>query len=300
MLSHTYTALKILVTDGPAKLLRIISNKYFNLIYSRGLLNGATRPLAISGLIALEQLHLLLSEQAIATPVETGWQIRDVRTFRLNREIPHLFENFVETHHGSRRHIEILSDRYQDAGFVEIEPDDTVIDVGAYVGTFTQYAVERGASCVVAVDPSAQVYDSLYTNTEEYGNVTVIPKAAWSERDTIDLQLSLHPHQNSVIEPDEFDLEETIKVDADTVPNIAQDVGISEIDFLKIEAEGVEPEILLATLADEITVEKIVINAGYERYGESTAERVTDLLDRYDYQWQIDEQTMNVFARRCQ
>lgn len=246
-------------------------------------ITGPIRCLTIPPYVLLSEAQLILEEHAIALPTrEYDWQLLSLPTLRRARKI-HSLALIEGTRHGSSTHRRIMADIYTYEGFVKVQNGDTVVDTGAYVGGFSAYAAER-ADAVLAVEPNAQVSDVLEWNLKGTDTVTVVPKAGWKEPAQLEINTSLHQFENSVIEPDDYETGESFEVAADTIPNIVREEGHERIDFLKIEAEGVECEILDGALADGMDIERIAVDASPERNQENMVEEVTRILESYDYE----------------
>jgi len=247
----------------------------------------------------MNEIHLLLDETAVAYPTRNKcWKIFDVLKLTTIREIPALSDLTVSgTRHGSRKHI-IEMGEYTNNEFADIEQGDIVVDVGAFIGSFTMYAIENGAEQVVAIDPNASLSGILSRNMSECESVTVVPKAAWNTTDVLEINQSLYPTENSVLSPDNSPLKESFSVQADTVPNIVRDSGFNRIDYLKVEAEGVEPEILEGALADDMPIDRIGVNTGAERYGEPVTDEVVEILEDHGYEYDIGDQTATVYGKQ--
>ena len=104
---------------------------------------------------------------------------------------------------------------------VGIMPGDIVVDCGASIGIFTRYALSRGAGKVVSVEADTNVYEYLVKNTEGHNAV------------------ALHG---------------TVGGDW-TIESIMSAGGLNRIDFLKIDIEGWEFD-LLSKISDE-TLSKV-------------------------------------------
>lgn len=237
----------------------------------------------------LEEIHLLFDEGSLAYPLRNGgWQIIKLSDFSLGRQIPVITRSVKDTRHGSPKHTKLMEDIYSFDGFVTVEQDDIVVDVGAYIGTLSFCFAEK-SSIFISIDPIATVRDELKYNTQSFPNVITVPKAAWTEKTELEINQSSLPNENSVLQPDQRDSNSSFTVDADTVPNIVRNLGIEHIDYLKIEAEGVEMEILEAALADEIEIEKVAVDASPERDGNNTVEEISNIFEKYGYEWRINE-----------
>ena len=246
-------------------------------------ITGPIRYLTIPPYVLLSEVQLGLEEHAIALPTgERDWQLLSLPTLRRTRKI-HSLALIEGTRHGSRTHQRIMADIYTYDGFVKVQESDVVVDTGAYVGGFSVYAAER-ADAVLAVEPNAKVSDVLSWNLDGKDPVTVVPKAGWKEPARLEINTSLHQFENSVLEPDDYETGESFEVVADTIPNIVREEGHEAIDFLKVEAEGVECEILKGALADGMEIERIAVDASPERNQDDTVDEVTRILESYDYE----------------
>lgn len=248
-------------------------------------------------LLVFWEFTLLITISAIVVPTVHGWVVVEL-SGRRRTHVPVIWD----AKKGAREQLQRMEDIYTSDGFVEIEENDVVVDVGAYVGTFTQVAA-RDASRVIAVDPFSLIDNSLVRNTRSLENVVVVPKGAWHSSGSMNMNLSLFPNDNSLIEPDEYNLGFSVRVEVSTVQDIAKVHEISEIDFLKVEAEGVEPEVLEGALSGDATgVDKVVVNCAAERDGESPTEDVIALLKRHGYVVRVERAEMwdaeMVYARR--
>lgn len=238
-------------------------------------------------LFPLYQLYLICEEGAIAYPATgKGWQILHLRGVEKGRRLPSL-HLMADTRHGSENHKEMMRRLYTCPELVEVESGDTVVDVGAYVGGFS-LAFADVADYVIAIEPNAAFDDILQYNTIQKENVKVAPYAAWSEEKIVEMNQSKFPNENSLLDVDAGAINKSVYVDADTVPNIVRMFDIDKIDFLKIEAEGVEPEILKGVLSDDMPVAKIAVDASAERNADDCVTEIIDLFERYGYEWSIN------------
>lgn len=237
----------------------------------------------------LEEIHLLLDERAFAYPLRGGnWQVIQLPSFSFDRRIPVLTRSIRNTRHGSPKHTELMEEIYSFEGFVTVEQNDIVVDVGAFVGTFSFCFADR-ADTLISIEPNASTNNILNYNLRSYSNVIVVPKAAWQEQTELEIHQSALPNENSVLTPDQKQLDKSFYVDADTVPGLVRNYGVDHIDYLKIEAEGAEPEILEGALADGMMIEKIAVDASAERDGNNIIDKIGAILDSYGYEWRVKE-----------
>jgi len=138
--------------------------------------------------------------------------------------------------------MEVLQDEIYEK-YYSPQNGDTVIDVGAYVGMFTVKASlqvgKKGR--VIAIEPASSNIRYLVRNTSSFENVIVVPLAAGSSSGDGNLTLSWATPCHTLI-PHSGNRTETIKID--TLDNIVSNLRIEKVEFIKIDAEGWELEIL--------------------------------------------------------
>jgi FkbM family methyltransferase len=142
---------------------------------------------------------------------------------------------------------EIFNEQVYDQ-FFTVEPGDVVIDVGAHVGAFTLKAAratsEKGR--VVAIEPEPTNLNLLHQNilNNGFSNITVVDKACTSHRGQAKLYLAPLSCAASLVNPLLVSSGKHVEVRADTLDNIVSDLALSHVNFIKIDAEGSELEIL--------------------------------------------------------
>lgn len=173
--------------------------------------------------------------------------------------------------------ISCIHDKYSNEQ-VFVERGDVVFDVGAFVGSFTM-SVADTASHVYAFEPNVTTKKFLDLNTCDFSNVETFGVGIWEEDGCVQLNLGLDPTNDSLLTPDDgFKGDREIKVKR--IDTICNKLNIDKVDFMKIDAEGVEPEVLES--AGEIDVKKLAIDCGREREGEMSMSDVKMLLDGYE------------------
>lgn len=185
-------------------------------------------------------------------------------------------------------------ERYQLPGFVEVEADDVVVDIGAFIGEFARHAA-ADAGRVIAVEPGPETTPVLVRNLAQYPGASSVQRPVWNEESVIDMKLGDDPTENSVFGPDTSSHAETLPMAATTVESLTEKHGIEQIDFLKIEAEGAEPEVLDGL--GDCRPNKIAVNCDPERDGESPIETVIKQLQKLGYT--VKERDTTVYGRWC-
>ncbi|MCL4794582.1 MAG: FkbM family methyltransferase [Bryobacteraceae bacterium] len=140
-----------------------------------------------------------------------------------------------------------METRIYGSGAHYVQPGDTVLDCGANVGTFARFALEAGAGKVVAIEPSPENLECLRRNFKseiEGGRVVVVAKGVWHRQDT--LELLVDPDNRAA---DSFVMEReastgAVRVPLVTIDQLAEDLALARVDFIKMDIEGAETNAL--------------------------------------------------------
>lgn len=133
--------------------------------------------------------------------------------------------------------------RANDAG---VRRGDIVLDCGANVGTFTRAALRQGASLVVAFDIDPRNIESLsatFAAEIAAGTVIVVPKGVWHREDTLEAKFYSNTNLNTVTMESRIETAQKpkiVKVPLTTIDTVVRDLGLTRVDFIKMDVEGAE------------------------------------------------------------
>jgi FkbM family methyltransferase len=130
----------------------------------------------------------------------------------------------------------------------EIKPDMIVIDVGANVGVYTFSAAQRVGKngTVLAVEPFSGCVECL-EETRRINNldwVKICAGAAGDSNKTVKLSLHQASELNEIIKDDASIQGQYQEVQCFTLDSLVEKYNLSTVDWLKIDAEGNEIEVL--------------------------------------------------------
>ncbi len=146
-------------------------------------------------------------------------------------------------------------DYYRQYGKLEIKPGDTVVDLGANVGSFSILAGMEGAETIVAVEAHPETIALFEKNVERNNQyfknpVTLFRGAVMGKpQEEVPFYLcndpkgsgshtaTLHPNNK----PDNF---KHLTVKAFSLDQIIEMAKLNRIDFLKVDIEGAEYEVI--------------------------------------------------------
>jgi FkbM family methyltransferase len=121
---------------------------------------------------------------------------------------------------------------------------DTVVDIGAAFGLYTLHASKRVGinGRVISIEPDYQNFSLLNRNisVNNLGNVKSLQIPAYSNK--MDLKL----YSNYTVKPERAGMyvHEFQLVKGDTLDNILEEEGIKNVNWLKIDVDGAEVEVL--------------------------------------------------------
>lgn len=138
-----------------------------------------------------------------------------------------------------------------------IEEGDIVLDVGSAIGCVTLLASKK-ASVVIAVEPNPEYFYPLKERVLEsnINNIVFINKATWNEQWF--KEFNIRGYGSSIANM-------SITVETDTIDNIISGLGITHVDFMKMDIEGAEIESLLGAVNTLDNTRKIVVSAYHYR-----------------------------------
>lgn len=115
-----------------------------------------------------------------------------------------------------------------------------IIDVGANIGDYSKLLLENTDSRIYAIEPNPHAFKKLSELPERVTKIScaVADKASEAElhfNSTLDEQASLAPIKATG---------EKVKVRVKTLSDIAKEYSLNNIDFIKIDTEGYEKEVL--------------------------------------------------------
>lgn len=146
---------------------------------------------------------------------------------------------------------------------------ETVLDVGACIGEFTIPAAKK-AKEVVAIESNSGNVAWLRKNINEnkLQNIRIVEKVAWNRRESLRLwcseeNITTHSTVKKVGR-------KKMEVRADAPDNIAFELGIEKVDFVKMDIEGAELEALEGAKHILGGVKKIVIETHPRNEGKTT------------------------------
>ncbi len=172
---------------------------------------------------------------------------------------------------------------YEIEGF-EIRENDLIIDIGGHVGLFALYASLRCLKGkIISIEPHPKNFSLLKENmnNNNFLKTRLVNKAITNSNEGIKLFIdSLDDSAHSIYGMGK----ESIQIKSITLSNIMSENNFSKCDFLKIDCEGAEFEIM-QSLSDEevLKIEKICLEYHLKGNSLSSLDKLRNRLERIGY-----------------
>ncbi len=182
---------------------------------------------------------------------------------------------------------------YEDFNFGK---DSVVVDVGANIGTFTMYALHRGASKVYALEPVQCAFDDLH-NALKSDKVVPLQIAISDSNGELDMYTipwndtmasfdKNHIVQHSQPEQDII----SFKVKTQKFVDFMYEQNLEKIDLLKVDIEGAE--YMMFDAIDDNTLMKVdrLLLEFHDNYNGEFRKHILDKLDKTGFEYTFYQQ----------
>jgi FkbM family methyltransferase len=172
---------------------------------------------------------------------------------------------------------------------------ENVVDVGAHIGLYSLIAAKRVGSSgkVIAIEPDPENFKILKKNIllNQLTNVEPLECAVYSAKEKLKLFLpELDQGRtifNTVMQDRAGMSSNFLEVEANTLDNILSEYSMHRVNYLKIDVEGAELEVLkgaVNTLSSNKDLTLLI-----EVHGDANYEPVLEIFDQYEFQIVYEE-----------
>jgi len=226
-----------------------------------------------------------------------GWWIRDEQDrFDIKLPTPRTAVRFSQQPISTR--LSFVRDKYQLPGFIAVEEGDTVVDIGTYIGEFT-LSVAEDATDVLAIEPDPVSFKALSQTVAQFDNIRAENYLLWEDERSVEFSVATDGSESAIFEPnigsqDRTETRQTMRFDS------AVD---SPVDFVKVEAEGAELEIVRGFGDREISKIAVDCSEPNPRIGSSPEHEIQESLTERGYTVEIVEKDIHgtmLFARHSE
>ena len=170
----------------------------------------------------------------------------------------------------------------------------TVVDIGANIGWYTLLSASRVGpeGKVFAFEPEPENFSVLSRGIKDnsFTNVSAFQNVVSDFNGVAALHLSKFSGGHSI--KDDFG-KETIPIQSTRLDNLLHGLGVQDVDVMKVDVEGAEPEVLLGagSLIGEGRVRNIFLEWNPKAW-ESRPDLIRLLFDRYEVSWISGSRTL--------
>jgi FkbM family methyltransferase len=180
-----------------------------------------------------------------------------------------------------------INDQLGEGKFYNFSDGDIVVEVGAYIGFYAIRAAELVGEKghVIAIEAVDENLKLLKKNIESnhITNLSWVPTAAWHSKGTLNFYRDSRQQGSVIHDLGVFNVREKSTVLCDTVDNILSNLNISRVDFVRIQVNGAEQEVLNGMDHTLKCRPRLLVAAIYDRRGRPSWENITDLLKSMGY-----------------
>jgi FkbM family methyltransferase len=190
--------------------------------------------------------------------------------------------------------LESVAEKYLGETGYSPREGDVVVDIGAGYGEFALWCADAGAR-VVAFEPDPLAFACLERNVASLGGVMIVPCALWKERANLRLHGSADTTGSSLIEDGKAN-SRNADVEAWPLDQLDLIVRLPVIDFMKVDGEGVEPEILTGGVRALRRTRILSIDVGATDKRPNLRARVETILESLSFRWLPHDRSDTILA----
>jgi len=165
---------------------------------------------------------------------------------------------------------------------------DVILDIGANIGIFSIKAAKAVGESgkVIAIEPEPKNIKILNENLRNLKNILIIPKALGNSSGKTNFLIGIHSGSHKInTHIRKESTEKIISVPIEKIDNLIGELNIKKINFLKMDVEGWELEVLKGAEGSLDLIEFMVI-ASYHTKNERKL--ITDFLDHHHFKFLND------------
>ena len=161
-----------------------------------------------------------------------------------------------------------------------------IIDGGGNIGlTACYFATKYPNAIVISVEPDAENFKILQTNTRAYKNISAFKSGIWKSNaylKIIDSQVG-----NNAFTVTESNEEDTQAIKAVGIYNLMTEFNSPKIDILKLDIEGSEKEVFETNFETWLPKTKILIIELHDAMKPGCSKSVFNAISKYDFSFSI-------------
>lgn len=172
--------------------------------------------------------------------------------------------------------------------YKRMKEGDVILDIGANIGVFSIKAAKAVGKSgrVIAIEPEPKNVKIFNENLKNFKNIIIIPKAVGNSSGKVNFLIGIHSGSHKINSHlRKKSTEKIITVPIEKIDNLVRELNLEKVNFLKIDVEGWELEVLKGA---EYSLEMIEFMAIASYHTEDERKLITEFLDRHHFKFLND------------
>lgn len=183
---------------------------------------------------------------------------------------------------------QFFTDKIYESFFNEIENLDNVLDVGANVGLFTKFCLDKGAKKVISVEINQKAIDTFKSIYKENESVKLIEKAVCTTPNQVELYLDpSNSLVGSINQNHTNNLSDKQFVETITLDEIFDTNSIENLSLLKMDIEGAEYDAMLSVSDENLNKVEFLLMEFHDNYGGVLRENILNRLENAGFEYNL-------------
>ena len=169
---------------------------------------------------------------------------------------------------------------YKIENYMKLSSTDTVIDIGANLGFFSQYCISKKTN-IIAVEAEKNIFRALQANCSGYDKISFHNLAITNKDGMVPMANPINSDMDSfssIIDKNNYEDWSMKEVKCKTLDTLVDEVGLKKIKLIKCDAEGAEPEVLQGAKKTLQITEYVCFDCGKERLGKDTLSECSKII----------------------
>ena len=175
---------------------------------------------------------------------------------------------------------------YKIEKYIKLYPNDTVIDIGANLGFFSQYCILKKTN-IIAIEAEKNIFRALQANCSAYEKISFHNLAITNKNGKNFMGSPINSDMDSfslIIDKNNIDISTIDEVKCKTLDTLVDEIGLKKIKLIKCDAEGAESEVLQGAIKTLQMTEYIAFDCGKERLGKDTLSECKKIISKQGFE----------------
>jgi FkbM family methyltransferase len=183
---------------------------------------------------------------------------------------------------------QFFTDKIYENFFNQIDKLETVVDVGANVGLFTELCLQRGSGKVFALEINEKAINT-FENVHSKNNQVKLIKEGLSSQEG-EIEIFTDPENSlvsSIYSTHTAGLSQKSKIKVIGLSDLLKRESIEKIDLIKIDVEGAEYDIFRGVSIEDLSKINYILMEFHDNFGNILREDILNKLESAGFEYKI-------------